>query len=150
MKLGEAPQTYDLFVKEQFLDLSPADLSTYLRERRLADLEEVARSVELFLMASKRQLSDRGLVGDKTVDVLRDTGCEGVLVRRRLADDDQLTAKCCLIVRIDNTLLLAENVRIQVKTPYLYGEVEALCIPKAICDLVVGNVMVLGTQMTLI
>ena len=59
MKLGEAPQTYDLFVKEQFLDLSPADLSTYLRERRLADLEEVARSVELFLMASKRQLSDR-------------------------------------------------------------------------------------------
>ena len=48
MKLAEAPQTYealrDLFVKEQFLDSSPADLSTYLRERRLADLEEVARS----------------------------------------------------------------------------------------------------------
>ncbi|KAK3785621.1 hypothetical protein RRG08_015506 [Elysia crispata] len=40
MKLAEAPQTYealrDLFVKEQFLDSSPADLSTYLRERRLA------------------------------------------------------------------------------------------------------------------
>ena len=47
LKLAEAPQTYealrDLFVKEQFLDSSPADLSTYLRERKLADLEEVAR-----------------------------------------------------------------------------------------------------------
>ena len=35
MKLAEAPQTYealrDLFVKEQFLDSSPADLFTYLR-----------------------------------------------------------------------------------------------------------------------
>ncbi|KAK3802309.1 hypothetical protein RRG08_066147 [Elysia crispata] len=62
MKLAEAPQTYealrDLFVKEQFLDSIPADLSTYLRERRLADLEEMARSAELFLTARKRQLSD--------------------------------------------------------------------------------------------
>ncbi|KAK3791391.1 hypothetical protein RRG08_012573 [Elysia crispata] len=287
MKLAEAPQTYeafrDLFVKEQFLESSPADLSTYLRERRLADLEEVARSAELFLTARKRQLSDRarqgttheqnkppiskkeeiichncrkpghttqncrnkathgrgcchcgelthmrkdcpklrmnnsqvtsskragsaamrvmetqgsasgedagkadtrynvrtevqdgllqlasgkrvpamidcgacdgkgsarglnlpivkGLVGDKTVDVLRDTGCESVVVRRGLVGDDQLTGKCCLIVRIDNTVLLAEKARIQVKTPYLSGEVEALCIPEVICGLVVGNV----------
>ncbi|KAK3785124.1 hypothetical protein RRG08_021924 [Elysia crispata] len=67
MKLAEAPQTYealrDLFVKEQFLDSSPADLSTYLRERRLADLGEVARSAELFLTARKRQLSDRARQG---------------------------------------------------------------------------------------
>ena len=54
----------------------------------------------------------KGLVGDKTVDVLRDTGCEGVVVRRGLVDDDQLTGKCCLIVRIDNTVLLAEKARI--------------------------------------
>ena len=56
------PQTYeafrDLFVIEQFLDSGPADLSTYLRERRLADLEEVARSAEMFLTARKRQLSE--------------------------------------------------------------------------------------------
>ncbi|RUS70944.1 hypothetical protein EGW08_021289 [Elysia chlorotica] len=37
-------------------------------------------------------------------------------------------------------VLLAEKARIQVKTPYLSGEVEALCIPEVICDLVVGNV----------
>ena len=82
----------------------------------------------------------KGLVGDKTVDVLRDIGCEGVVVRRGLVDDDQLTGKCCLIVRIDNIVLLAKNARIKVKTPYLSGELEALCISEAICDLVVGNV----------
>ncbi|KAK3753927.1 hypothetical protein RRG08_006310 [Elysia crispata] len=70
----------------------------------------------------------KGLVGDKTVDMLRDTGCEGVVIRRGLVEDDQLTEKCCLIVRIDNTVLLAENARIQVKTPYLYGEVETLYV----------------------
>ena len=84
----------------------------------------------------------KGLVGEKTVDVLRDTGCEGVVVRRGLVDDDQLTGKCCLIIRIDNTVVLAEKASIQVKTPYLSGEVEALCIPEAICDLIVGNVPV--------
>ena len=50
----------------------------------------------------------KGLVGDKTVNVLRDTGCEGLVVNRRLVGDSQLTGKCCLIVRIDNTVLLAE------------------------------------------
>ena len=45
-----------------------------------------------------------------------------------------------MIVRIDNTVLLAEKARIQIKTPYLSGEVEALCISEVICDLVVGNV----------
>ena len=62
------------------------------------------------------------------------------MVRRRLVEDSQLTGKCRLIVRIDNTVLLAEKARIQVKTLYLSGDVESLCIPEAICDLVVGNV----------
>ena len=38
---------------------------------------------------------------------------------RRLVGDSQLTGKCCLIVRIDNTVLLAEKTRIHVNTPYL-------------------------------
>ena len=61
------------------------------------------------------------------------------MVRRGLVDDDQLTGKCCLVVKIENTVLLAEKARIQVKTPYLSGEVEELCIPEVICDVVVGN-----------
>ena len=133
MNLAEAPQTYEalrnLLVKEQFLDSSPSDFSIYLRERKMADLEEMARSADLFLTARKRRTPDmmskpkskrgllqlasgkrapvmidcracggkesarelnlpivKGLVEDESVDMLRDTGCEGVVVRRGLVD----------------------------------------------------------------
>ena len=62
MKLSETPQTYDglrdLCIREQFLHSSPVDLSTYMRERKLPTLDEVAQSADLFLTARKRQLSD--------------------------------------------------------------------------------------------
>ena len=52
MKLFETPQTYDgfrdLFIREQFLDVSPVDLSIYLGERKLPTLDEVAQSADLF------------------------------------------------------------------------------------------------------
>ena len=292
MKLSETQQPYDglgdLFIREQFLDVSPVDLSTYLRQRKLPTLDEVAQSAYLFLTACKRRLSDsvkpvtfnsqsktfvakkpevltcyickkqghravecrsnnvmkqnlgrgcfccgemthvkkdslrlkregskvsspkragsaavwvvethdaapggsagvtdtgcdvraevqdgllqlvsgkrapaivdcgacggkksvedinlsvvKGLDEDKTLDVLRDTGCTGVVVSYTLIEDSQFMGKRCLIVRIDNTVLLAEKARIRVKTPSLSGDVEALYIPEAICDLVVGNV----------
>ena len=113
---------------------------------QLASGKQVPAMVDCGACGGKKSVEDlnlpvvKGLVGDKTVNVLRDTGCEGVVVSRRLVEDSQLTGKCCLIVRIDNTVLLAEKARIHVKTPYLSGDVEALCIPEAICDLVVGNV----------
>ena len=34
-----------------------------------------------------------GRVGDRTVKVLRDTGCSGVIVRRSLVDEAHLTGK---------------------------------------------------------
>ena len=63
LKLFETPQTYDglgdLFIREHVLDVSPADLSNYLCERKLPTMDEVAQSADLFLTARKRQLSDR-------------------------------------------------------------------------------------------
>ena len=59
MKLSEMLQTYcglkDLFIREQFLDVSPVDLSTYLHERKLPTMDEAAQSADLFLTARKRQ-----------------------------------------------------------------------------------------------
>ena len=113
---------------------------------QLANGKQVPAKVDCGACGGKKSVEDRnlpvvkGLDGDKTVNVLRDTGCEGVVVSRRLLEDSQLTGKCCLIVRIDNSVLLAEKARIYAKTPYLSGDVEALCIPEAICDLVVRNV----------
>ncbi|GFO46515.1 Zinc finger protein [Plakobranchus ocellatus] len=82
----------------------------------------------------------KGEIGGRKVDVMRDTGCEGVVVRKQLVDASQLTGQCCLLLRIDNTALLAERAVISLRTPFLSGEVKALCIPDAICDVIVGNV----------
>ncbi|GFO36760.1 gypsy retrotransposon integrase-like protein 1 [Plakobranchus ocellatus] len=71
---------------------------------------------------------------------MRDTGCEGVVVRKQLVDASQLTGECSLLLRIDNTALLAEKAVISLRTPFLSGKVKALCIPDAICDVIVGNV----------
>ncbi|GFO15088.1 gypsy retrotransposon integrase-like protein 1 [Plakobranchus ocellatus] len=69
-----------------------------------------------------------------------DTSCEGVVVRKQLVDANQLTGECCLLLRIDNTALLAEKAVISLRTPFLSGEVKALCILDAIYDVIVGNV----------
>ncbi|GFR86272.1 hypothetical protein ElyMa_002463300 [Elysia marginata] len=76
----------------------------------------------------------RDEIDRREVDVMRDTGCEGVVVGRQLVDAGQLTGECCLLLRIDNTALLAEKAVINLRTPFLSGEVKALCIPDAICD----------------
>ncbi|GFR60628.1 reverse transcriptase [Elysia marginata] len=82
----------------------------------------------------------RGEINCREVDVMRDIGCEGVVVGRQLVDAGQLTGECCLLLRIDNTTWLAEKAVINLTTPFLSGEVKALCIPDAICDVIVGNV----------
>ena len=113
---------------------------------QLANGKQVPVVIDCGACGGKKSVEDlnltvvKGLARDKTVNVLRDTSCEGIVVSRRLFEDSQLTGKCFLIVRIYNTVLLAEKVRIHVKTLYLPGDVEALCIPEAIWDLVVGNV----------
>jgi len=82
----------------------------------------------------------KGLIGEQEVDVLRDTGCEGVIVKRKFVKDEQLTGRKKLIIKIDNTVVLVDEACIDVKTPFFSGIVNALCLPEAICDLIIGNV----------
>ena len=70
----------------------------------------------------------KGRVGVKTVDVFRDTGCSGIVVKKNLLSEDQFTARKVPIERIT------------VDTPYLKWQVEAQCLPDVIYDLIIGNV----------
>ncbi|RUS77134.1 hypothetical protein EGW08_015090 [Elysia chlorotica] len=58
--LSETEQTYDslrdLFVREQFMDASPTDLSIHLREKRLRSHDELAREADAYLVARNRQM----------------------------------------------------------------------------------------------
>ena len=82
----------------------------------------------------------KGRVGEKTVDVLRDTGCSGIVVKKSLVSEDQFTGDFNVMLLIDNTARKVPIARITVDTPYLKGQVEAQCLPDAIYDLIIGNV----------
>jgi len=82
----------------------------------------------------------KGRVGEKSVDVLRDTGCRGIVVKKDLVSEDQFTGEFNVMLLIDNTARKVPIAKINVDTPYLKGQVEAQCLPDPIYDLVVGNV----------
>ncbi len=81
----------------------------------------------------------KGRVGKKTVDVLRDTGCSGIVVKKELVLKEQYTGDFNCMLLIDNTVRKVPIAKITVDTPYLSGEVEAQCLPNAIYDLIVGT-----------
>ena len=82
----------------------------------------------------------KGRVGEKTVDVLRDTGCSGMVVKKNLVSEDQFTGDFNVMLLIDNTARKVPIARITVDTPYLKGQVEAQCLPDGIYDLIIGDI----------
>ena len=81
-----------------------------------------------------------GRVGEKTVDILRDTGFSGIVVKKDLVSEEQYTGDFNCMLLIDNTMRKVPIAKITVDTPYLSGEVEAQCLSNAIYDLIVCNV----------
>jgi len=69
-----------------------------------------------------------GYIGGRPVQVLRDTGCPTVVVRRSLVTDKQLTGESQLCVLIDGTARKALCARIYVDTLFYTGSVQAICI----------------------
>ena len=79
-------------------------------------------------------------IGDKTVDVLRDTVCSGIVVSKELVSEEQFTGDFNCMLLIDTTVRKVPIARITIDTPYLSGEVDVQCLPNAIYDLIIGNV----------
>ena len=81
-----------------------------------------------------------GKVGGKKVEVLRDTGCSGVIIRRELVDETDFTGKMGHIMTVDRTVKQAPMAEVAVNTPFCVGAVEALCLQDPLFDLIIGNV----------
>ena len=60
-----------------------------------------------------------GMLGEATVEVLRDTGCSGVIVKR-----DQLTGELGHVMTVTRTVLKVPIAKVKVDTPYFSGTVE--------------------------
>jgi len=82
----------------------------------------------------------KGRVGGKSVDVLRDTGCSGIVVKRDLVSVDQFTDEFNVMLLIDNTARKVPIAKIDIDAPHLKGQVEVQRLPDAVYDLIVGNV----------
>jgi hypothetical protein len=81
-----------------------------------------------------------GYVNDVKVDVLRDSGCSSVVVRRDLVSSECLTGETQKCILIDGTVRRFPIASIFVDTPYYTGEVKALCTEHPIYDLILGNI----------
>ncbi len=82
----------------------------------------------------------QGYVGDRLVEVLRDTGCNTAAIKRDIIKDNQLNGKVSSCVLMDGTLRQFPMATITVDTPYFSGEVDAMCMPNPIHDLIIGNI----------
>ena len=61
-------------------------------------------------------------------------------MKRKFVEDGQLTGKTRSIVQVLGTRTRLPVAKIHVDTPYLIGEVEALCADDSLFDLIIGNV----------
>ena len=69
-----------------------------------------------------------GYVNGNLVSVLRDTGCSGIVIKRSMIDDVDLTGKTQSCFLADGTRINAPVALISIDTPYLKGEFEAWCM----------------------
>ena len=123
---------------------SPEELKNYAREGQVKlDNGKSIRLVDSAAVVKQDGAAmpvTRGYVDDTEVDVLRDTGCSGVIVKRSLIPPKKLTGEECLLLLADSSVTKVPIAKIEVRTPYYTGEVEAMCMSRPVYDLIIGNV----------
>ena len=119
-----------------------SEKETQLLELKPGGQMEVMKSGVCLDVDAKDKLQlVNGKVGERCVEVLRDTGCTGVLIKRDVVNQGELTGEKGFVTTFDKTLLIrAPIAKIEVDTPYYVGEVEALCVQEPVADLIIGNI----------
>lgn len=82
-----------------------------------------------------------GTMCGQEVDVLRDTGCSSVVVRKSLVPSDCFTGKQSLVRLADGQMTAYPLAKVSVKTPYFSGGVTAVCMDNPVYDLIIGNIV---------
>ena len=104
------------------------------------------KSLILVMNASQPKFSDdkmpvvKGFVGPHLVTALQDTGCSSVVVKRQFAEDNQLTGEHRYMMMADKTVRKVPHAIININTPFYTGKVNAVCLPDALYDLLIGNI----------
>ena len=101
----------------------------------------VGSPIKVSSVSSLSEISTvQGFVGEKPVEVLRDTGCSGVIVSKDLAPESSYTGRSQNMVMVDYSSRVVPEVKVSIDTPYYKGEVLALCVEKPLVGLIIGNI----------
>ena len=89
----------------------------------------------------KHMIVTQGVVSGRTelVDVLRDSGCSTMVIRKDLCDADDFTGEVRGCIMMDGRVVEVPVVKKPVNTPYYVGIVEGVAMNFHIYDLVIGN-----------
>ena len=101
----------------------------------------VGSPIKVSSVSSLSEMSTvQGFVGEKPVEVLRDTGCSGVIVSKDLVPESAYTGRSQTMVMVDCSSRVVPEVKVSIDTPYYKGEVLALCVEKPLVGLIIGNI----------
>ena len=89
---------------------------------------------------SRRMPVAEGSVEGTSVNVLRDTGCSTIVVRRAVVPGDKLTGREERCIFVDRTVRYTPAAEIYTETPFFTVITTAVCIKNPLYDLVIGNV----------
>ena len=139
-KPGHLAKNCPTFVKAQKSKKTEDKTAACVEQRNAELIQQSIPSLASSGVISEGLTPNIGYIGNRRVDVLRDNGCTGVIVREELVSREQFTGdvKRCLL--IDNTVRICPVAKIFVNTPYYIGEVEASCMKNPIYDLIIGNI----------
>ena len=101
----------------------------------------VGSPIKVSSVSSLSEMSTvQGFVGEKPVEVLRNTGCSGVIVSKDLVPKSAYTGRSQTMVMVDYFSRVVPEVKVSIDTPYYKGEVLALCVKKPLVGLIIGNI----------
>ena len=82
----------------------------------------------------------KGRVEETIVQVLRDTGCNGVIVKFDLVPHRCFTGSRQRVILMDRSVIEVSVAKVRIDTPVFCGEVYALCVQNPVCEVIIGNI----------
>ncbi|VDI44693.1 Hypothetical predicted protein [Mytilus galloprovincialis] len=82
----------------------------------------------------------KGKLGNRVVTVLRDTGCNGVVIKKSLVSIDCFLDDYQTCVLADGSSVKVPIAIITIDSPYYQGEVKAWCMEQPLYDVIIGNI----------
>lgn len=81
----------------------------------------------------------KGCIGDRIINVLRDTSCSRAVIRRDLVVLDQMTGQNQKYILANGNVVEVDLAEVEIDTPYYIGTVIAWCFDNPSYDLILGN-----------